>query len=393
MNIALVNLMTKTADIPEGRIVGNPVPATDANLNVTKLAKSISADGHHVSIFVSDSYEPESKCSLNNVDIIYVPTKLTSMFPPAIIPCTPMLKKHIRNENFDVVQSGEVFQLGTYYSYGAAKKSQSKFFIWQELDVYMRGTAGIIQKQFYHTIGKRMAKCCKIIPRSRSAAAHLLESGFSSDQLTEVVHSGVDCNTFRPMNREECRRKFGLDAEQDIIIAVGRLHQNKGFDKLIDAAKYIKRRNPDFKLIIKGSGAEEESLKSLVQKSDLSDVVMIHTDYLSDMEMAELYNCANLYALCSRNDLFPFTAIEAMSCGIPIVSSFGRGIELDILNEGAGVKTADSPEDLAKAMLALLNDTNTSQSMSNRARTLALNEFDFNVCSKRLCSIYSECDS
>lgn len=390
MNIALVNLITKTADLPKGRTAKNPVPDSDDDLNITKLAKTIASRGHEVTVYISDAYEPVVKSSLDHVNTVYVPTRLSAIFPPAVFPCTPLLKTYLKQNSFDVVQSGEVFQMGTMYSNSAVKKSLSKLFVWQELDILMQGTAGTIQKQFYNTLGKRIAKNCKIIPRSKSAAAHLVSYGFNKEQITQVVHSGVDCSVFKPMDKGESRKEFGLPEDQNVIISVGRLHYNKGMDILIKAAKLIKNENPGFKLIIKGTGPEEENLRELIRKSDLADTVSIHAEHLDNYDLAKLYNCADLYVLSSRNDLFPFTAIESISCGIPIISSFGRGIETDIVSEGAGLMTSPTPESIAESVMAFFNDTSRTEVMSCRARDLAVNEFDFNVSAERLCGIYEE---
>ncbi|WP_400204348.1 glycosyltransferase family 4 protein [Candidatus Methanomassiliicoccus intestinalis] len=390
MNIALVNLITKTADLPKGRTAKNPVPDSDDDLNITKLAKTLASKGHNVTIYISDAYEPTTKCSSDGINIIYVPTRLTSIFPPAVFPCTPSLKTYLKQNGFDIVQSGEVFQMGTIYSNSAVKNSHSKLFVWQELDVLMQGMAGTIQKQFYNTLGKRIAKNCKIIPRSKSAATHLIDYGFDSDLITQVVHSGVDCSVFRPMDKDESRREFGLPADQNVAISVGRLHYNKGMDILVRAAKIIREEDPNFKLILKGTGPEEENLRALIQKLGLADTVFIHTDYLDSHGLAELYNCADLYMLSSRNDLFPFTAIESISCGIPILSSFSRGIESDIVGEGAGIMAPQTPENIADSAIMLFNDPGRLKSMSCKARDLAVGEFDFGVSADRLCCIYEE---
>lgn len=390
MNIALVNLITKTADLPKGRTVKNPVPDSDKDLNITKLAETMASRGHEVTVYISDAYEPDAKCSLDNVNMVYVPTRLPAIFPPAVFPCTPLLKTYLKQNSFDIVQSGEVFQMGTIYSNSAVKNSLSKLFVWQELDVLMQGLAGTIQKQFYNTLGKRIAKNCKIIPRSKSAAAHLVNYGFDEEQITRVVHSGVDCSIFKPMDKEESRKEFGLPEDQNIIISVGRLHHNKGMDILIRAAKLIKDENPDFKLIIKGTGPEEENLRRLIRQLDLIDTVLIHTEHLDSYDIAKFYNCADLYVLSSRNDLFPFTAIESISCGIPVISSFGRGIETDIVREGAGLMISQTPESIAESVTALFNDMPRTETMSHKARDLAVNEFDFSVSAERLCGIYGE---
>ena len=388
MRIGLVNLITKTADLQADASVlsARPGVSDDSELNIVEMARRLERRGHEVTVFVSDVYRP-SRPGRGDVRIEYLPTKLPLMFPPSLAPFTPSLSKRLKEERLDVVQSGEVFQPGTMLASSAA--DHGRLFVWQELDILMRGPAGWGQKSFYSTLGRRLAKRCQaIIPRSLSARRHLVEHGIPEEKMAPVVHSGVDTMVYRPMNKSEARERFGIDEDRNVILSIGRLHANKGMDILISAMCRIRSTDPDALLIIKGVGPEEANLRRMVSDGKLEYNVRVMSDLLDRREMALLYNCADLLAVSSRVDLFPFTAIEAISCGVPIATSFGRGLRSDIVEKGAGVMLPREPQNMARALLELLEEPVQLDIMGRNARELALRDFDHEVAADRLVEIY-----
>ena len=152
----------------------------------------------------------------------------------------------------------------------------------------------------------------------------------------------------------------------------------------------VKVSDPECLLVLKGTGPQEKALRSLVRDLDLGENVIIMTDRLDQGDMAKLYNCADLLTVASRTDLFPFTAIEAISCGVPVATSFARGLKSDIVDAGAGAMISPEPPRMASDLLCLLEDPVRLDLLGSKARELALKDFSYEVGADRLASIYSE---
>lgn len=101
------------------------------------------------------------------------------------------------------------------------------------------------------------------------------------------------------------------------IIAVGRLHEQKGYDMLIDAFALIASKCPEWHIDIFGNGEDRDKLLQLVQEKGLSDRISINepTDKIYDE-----YQTSDFFVLSSRYEGFPLVLNEAMSCGIPCVA-------------------------------------------------------------------------
>jgi glycosyltransferase involved in cell wall biosynthesis len=393
MRIGLINLITKTADVQADASVMRTEglrPATDTDLNIVETGRRLVKRGHEVTVFVADAYRPQSSGDLGGVKVEYVPTRLARVFPPSLAPLTPSLLKDIPRMKLDVVQSGEIFQPGTVFTWSASRDGPGMF-IWQELDIYMQGPMGWAQKQFYRTLGKAVVRGCRrLIPRSRSAANHLLQAGVPADRIAPVVHSGVDTDAYRPLHKGDSRARFGIEEDRNVLLCIGRMHENKGMDLLIRAMTRVKVSDPECLLLLKGTGPQEKALRSLVRELDLVDNVTIMTERLDQGDMAKLYNSADLLTVASRTDLFPFTAIESIACGVPVATSFARGLKSDIVDQGAGAMMSPEPQRMATDLLCLLEDPVRLDLMGSKARELALRDFSYDVGADRLIGIYSE---
>jgi glycosyltransferase involved in cell wall biosynthesis len=390
MKIGIINLITKTAN-PGGNTASmlgdmSLTPQTDDDLNIVELGKRIVANGHEVTIFVSDAYLPHHRVALpEGLRIEYLATVAKLPFSPAYAPFTPSLKRKVLEMKFDVLLAEEIFQTGTLLGWLAS--GRTPFFVWQELDIIMRGGAGRMQRAFYSTLGKKISESsAAVIPRSLSASNHLREFGLAN-RTEEVVHSGVDTDVFKPLSKDECRAELALTDYDNVLLGVGRVHPSKGFDLAIEAIAPIAERTNSC-LIIKGQGPQLEDLRQLAKKLGVEERVKFVTSYLGRSEMVRLYNSADALLVSSRNDLFPFTAIEAISCGVPVLTSFKRGLRTDIVDRGAGLVLPEDVGGMTEKLSDALADKGRLSNLGRKGRELALKEFEFRVMAERFLQIY-----
>ena len=155
-----------------------------------------------------------------------------------------------------------------------------------------------------------------------------------SKQKIRVIPPGYDDRRFFPVSRASRRSlkaQFGLEGR--IVLALGRIAHNKGYDLLIRSMTAVFERVPDAKLLLAiGSTSpnpqEEEMVsgfKALAEELGIADRVLFH-DYIADDELADYYRAADVFALSSRYEPFGMTAVEAMACGTPTVVTTEGGL-------------------------------------------------------------------
>lgn len=399
MKVAIVNLITKTVDMPKKKsgIVGlSPTPSKkDIEVNIMELALRIGQQGNEVTVFVSDAYRPKEPLEHigKNVRVEYLRTGHKKVFPPAYIPYTPELVNRLSSDGFDIIQSGEFFQWGTILASRSARKKGIPLVVWQELDIHPQFPGGLMQSTYNRTYGRVVRKrISSFVPRSESARRYLLGIGIPPEDISSVIHTGVNTDFFHPLNDDGLKEYFGFGRDAALVLSVGRLHPNKGFDILIKAVAKAKERIPSISLAIKGNGPQEGELRELITKLDLKGNARVISDYITREDMNKLYNAADFTAIASRVDLFPFSSLESIACGKPVVSIYGRAIELDVIaNHGTGIYVSSgSVNDFADSIVHLARDAEMRLEMGKKALRLCQREFDLKVVSKRFCDLYHD---
>jgi mannosylfructose-phosphate synthase len=177
--------------------------------------------------------------------------------------------------------------------------------------------------------------CDKVIATTPQQREILMdgEYGVPRDHIA-VIPPGYDDRRFFPVSSASRRAiKESLGWEGKIILALGRMARNKGYDLLLRAMPTVFERFDDVKLVLAaGSQSPNESelkmlaeLRSLAEELGIADRV-IFGDYISDDELPDHYRGADLFCLSSRYEPFGMTVIEAMGCGTPTVITTEGGL-------------------------------------------------------------------
>lgn len=128
---------------------------------------------------------------------------------------------------------------------------------------------------------------------------------------TEVVPVAVDLEHFRPMNREASRQRFSV-IQQYAVAYAGRLT----VEKRVDAVAKAMRNLPRAELLVAGGGPEETRIRELASGANVRFLGPI-----AHGEMPMFLNAADLLVLPSEYEGMPTIAIEALACGVPVVST------------------------------------------------------------------------
>ncbi|WCK55602.1 glycosyltransferase [Aneurinibacillus sp. Ricciae_BoGa-3] len=214
-----------------------------------------------------------------------------------------------------------------------------------------------------------------------------------------VIPIGV-ASSFKPrFHRPQLRRSLGYNGP--ILVYAGRLEETKGIETLLKAMKIVCARedvSPNLKLVLAGGQAEDidpetklplpEKLRSLVM--GIEDRVEF-VGPKSQEELSVLFNAANLTVVPSYYESFGMVAAEAQACGSPVIASRVGGLQNVVMDGETGLLVEPkNPEDLALAIVALLNNDLLAQRMGKQAVELAKSDYQWPTISKRMAELYEE---
>lgn len=146
--------------------------------------------------------------------------------------------------------------------------------------------------------------------------------GVETDKIS-VIDCGVNVDKFSPNNKTETRQLLKLPTDKKIILYVGTLIGRKGVETLVRAIIDLNDKN--IFLCVIGEGYLRQQLTDLVEENSISDKVRFE-NFKPKNELPNWFNCADIFVLPSLTEPFGLVALEAMSCGIPVIASNVGGL-------------------------------------------------------------------
>ena len=166
------------------------------------------------------------------------------------------------------------------------------------------------------------------------------------------------------------------------FINVAYLDKNKNQANLVNAFNKNFKNDKNVELDIVGNGPEFDNLKKLIIELELTNVNLL--GYIPNNKLSEYYNNSDVFVLSSNIETFGIVLIEAMSCGLPLVSTRCGGPETIIENDKLGyLCNVNDQESLSNLMLKAIHTNFDKNYISNYA-----NQFSYDNMSKKLLDIY-----
>lgn len=160
-------------------------------------------------------------------------------------------------------------------------------------------------------------------------------------------------------------KKYKSEGNTKRIVAAGRLTKEKGFDLLLLAWELVFKVSPDWSLVIYGEGEEYNNLQFIINEKELKNVQIKPFEE----NISEQFVKSDFFVLSSRFEGFGLVIIEAMECGLPVISFNCKSGPNEIISNGQDGILVNNGDilALASAMTYLINDSNIRFSMSKNA--------------------------
>jgi glycosyltransferase involved in cell wall biosynthesis len=228
----------------------------------------------------------------------------------------------------------------------------------------------------------------RFIALSDYQARLLRDHGLAPHRRILHLPNAVDPARFAPMDRAGARRELGLDPRAPLVLGVGRLCRQKGFDLLVEAAALLARAGEPAHFILLGDGPMGPALQRRIAAAGLQERFLMPGRVEN---LRAWYGACDLVAMPSRWEGMPYVLLEAKAAARPAVVARVSGME-EFVREGVDGRLVPpgSPPALAHALIALLRRREELDAMGRRAREGLRQEWQEEHFQSALRDIYRE---
>ena len=295
---------------------------------------------------------------------------------------------YFRSNKFDLIQVHT--PIASLSARIAAKIAGCKCIVYKIHGFYFHENMPILQRYIHIVIEILLAKITSkfyLVSKEDTLFASMI--GMKNKEDIFFIGNGINSELFKPINFEEkCKAKedLGLNKENIIIGFVARLVEEKGLLELFDAFRYLINDSKNIQLLICGSKLKSDYGSSVytqlsLLKEEYPDKIII-TGYLENTILA--YNAMDIYCPPSWREGMPYTVLEAMMCGLPVITSDIRGCREAVIHNETGLIC--KPKDklsLYKSLKYLVDNPNERINFGKGGYLRAKNNFDSNLIKKK----------
>lgn len=362
-----------------------------------QIAKKQVEDGHDVTVYTTDScnerlrFEDNYNVDVDGIKVFYfknlsnnIKNKLTIDTPVSAI-------SHIRRTiaDFDIIQIHEHRHSLAIATHRYAKKNRIPYVLQAHGSVLP-----FFQKEKLKDIFDKLwgfdilHDASRVFALTEVEKEQYLKMGVAEDRI-EIVPLGINLDEYTNLPETgNFKSRHSIDAEDKVILFLGRIHEIKGLDLLVNA--FDKIRNDNVKLaIVGGDSGFKDTLDEMIEERDLQDKV-IFPGVLTGREKIEALVDCDVFVMPSRYESFTTSGLEAMACGKPLVLTRNNHIHTWV-KDNVGLVCDFDEDDLSNCIETLLDNGELCREFGETGRKLIEDKYDWDKVSKHIESIYRSC--
>ena len=374
-------------------------------VNASYQIASKQAEDNEVKVISSDSCKERLKfpdgrydIDVNGIKVDYF-RNLSNRFKLATMLDTPLMAPfRIRREieGYDVVHIHEHRQTLAIIVSFLAHKQNIPYIVQAHGSVLpffqKEGLKNIFDKAFGFRI-LHNASC--VFALTEVEKEQYMKMGVDEEKI-EIVPLGINLEEYENLPEHgKFRSRFNICDDDKLILFVGRLHEIKGLDLLIEAVDdLIKNEGNDdncssIKLAI--VGPDDGYLSHLVEKVkgySLEENVIVTGPLYNEEKQQALVDC-DLFVMPSKYESFTTSGLEAMACAKPLVLTKNNHIH-DWVDGNVGIACDDNRDSLRKALEKMLFDEDLAKAYGENGKRLIAEKYNWDIINKQILDIYSK---
>lgn len=252
---------------------------------------------------------------------------------------------------------------------------------------YFQGKSGLAREFFRRVERAMLLHTTKLVLLTEGQECLAREELGAGPERTAVIPNGVDTARFAPRGRKgPARQALGLPPEAPVVGAITRFVPQKRCELFMEAMAQVVQQAPECRCLLVGDGPLRERAMAQARRLNLADRIVWrgHSD-----EPMEFYDAMDLLALSSQYEGLPYTLLEAMAAGVPVVAPRIIGCREVIEDGRTGALVApDDPAALAAGIVRCLADPAWARTAGAAARAVVEQRYPLRLFLDRISSLY-----
>ena len=242
------------------------------------------------------------------------------------------------------------------------------------------------RRRLYVRLERAAAHWCRyVICVSEAERQAALAMRLCPPEKLAVIRNGVDVQLYANLPGRDYRERLGVEAEAELLLAVGGLRAQKDYPTLLRAVAAVRRTRPRLRCLIAGEGPDQAVLEQMIGALDLREVVTLlgeREDVPALLGAADLFVMTSLYEGCS------YSLLEAMAARTPVVARRAPGVT-ETMASGTGWLVGT--EDLPAAISEALDHLEEAVLRAERARERVAGHYRMEDMLAQTAALYEDC--
>lgn len=291
---------------------------------------------------------------------------------------------------FDLIHIHEIWHHPHFAAYRAAKRAGKPYIvtIHGALEPWCLGHKALKKKVFTLLIQRHILQNAAALHALTQAEGRQIRA-YKVTAPVIVIANGIELSSFRQFReRKELEKLYPELKEKAAILFLGRIHPKKGFDILARAFGRIARARKDVYLVV--AGPDSEGYRAQVERMLESEKVLdrtIFTGMLTGQEKLAALSRADIFVLPSYSEGFSIAVLEALACELPLVITRQCHFP-EVAEAKAGIVIDPDPDQLAEALITLLNNADLRRGMGDNGKRLVMERFTWDKTADQMIQLY-----
>jgi glycosyltransferase involved in cell wall biosynthesis len=210
----------------------------------------------------------------------------------------------------------------------------------------------------------------------------------NADPKALEILIGVDTNLCRPTPANGLRSRYHIPSDSIVFLFVGRMIPIKNLPFLVESFAAALQHNPHLYLLLVGDGPSKPNLLEQANRLGVRERV-IFAGRQTGKDLIAHYNAADVFAITSTYDNFPFVVLEAMACELPVIATRVGGLPKSVDDGRTGVLVdSGNVGNLKSAILALAHDKDRRLEMGRRGREKVVEKHSWLETARQMLDLY-----